>query len=141
MAAWYSLAARLGSRVASTCAASAKAADTRPTTFGLIFPPGLAARNTGRCAAAYRSALAVSPSSFSGSRHRSWSPRKLPEELPEPTPTCRYRVLVPWSQTWLSQPEPKCASLSKVDGDAEPRARSAAYRTMSPYAVVWVNFR
>src|SRR5438067_297743 len=91
--------------------------------------------------AAYRSALAVSPSSFSGSRHRSWSPRKLPEELPEPTPTCRYRVLVPWSQTWLSQPEPKCASLSKVDGDAEPRARSAAYRTMSPYAVVWVNFR
>ena len=55
--------------------------------FGLIFPPGLFARNTGRCAAAYRLVGSVSWSSFSGSRQMSWSPVKVPAELPVPMPT------------------------------------------------------
>ena len=138
---WYSRAACAGFESASTCAASANAAETRPTRFGLIFPPGLFARNTGRCAAAYRLVGSVSWSSFSGSRQMSWSPVKVPASLPEPMPTWKYSVLVFWSHTWSSQRSPKCASLSNVDGAAAPRARSEANSRTSPYAVVWVNFR
>ena len=126
---------------ASTCAPSAKAADTRPTRFGLIFLPGSAARNTGRCAAANVSAGSPSASSASGSRQMSWSPLKVPALLPLPMPTCRYSVLCWASHIWSSHFSPKCASASNVDGAAEPSARSVAKRIASPNAVVWVNFR
>ena len=141
VAAWYSAAAWVGLLSASTCAARANAADTRPARFGLTLAPAAAAWNTGRWAAAYRSADAVSPSSFCGSRHRSWSPVKLPAALPEPMPTWRYRVFVVWFHIRFSHASPKCASLSNVDGDEPRSARSLANSNASPYAVVWVNFR
>jgi len=83
----YSLAALPGWSFASTWAASANAAETRPTRFGLIFLPGSAARNTGRCAVANVLAGSVSASSPWGSRQMSWSPVKVPAELPVPMPT------------------------------------------------------
>jgi hypothetical protein len=69
-------------------------------------------------------ALPARPSSFSGSRHRSWSPKNVPRALPDPIPTCSS-MLPSSSHALSSQSSPKRASGSSVAGAAAPSSRRA----------------